>query len=74
MKTTVYNPSTIETEIAGARVNLQKEIEKHLKEKSIRQASADLSQDNPSVKFNVVDNDGDHHEIVIKIVQIPDKF
>lgn len=73
MKTTVYNPSTIETEIANAMVSLQKEIEKHLKDKSISQASADLTQDNPSVKFNLVDKDGDHHEVIVKIVQIPDK-
>jgi hypothetical protein len=26
------------------------------------------------VKFNLVDKDGDPHEIVIRIVQIPDKF
>jgi hypothetical protein len=73
MKTTVYNPSTIETEIANAMVSLQKEIEKQLKDKSISQASADLTQDNPSVKFNLVDKDGDHHEVIVKIVQIPDK-
>lgn len=73
MKTTVYNPSAIETEIANAMVSLQKEIEKHLKDKSISQASADLTQDNPSVKFNLVDKDGDHHEVIVKIVQIPDK-
>jgi hypothetical protein len=55
-------------------VSLQKEIERNLKDKSISQALADLSQDNPSVKFNVVDKDGDHHEIIIKVVQIPDKI
>lgn len=73
MKTTVYNPSIIETEIATAMVSLQKEIEKHLKDKRISQAIADTSQDNPSVKFSIVDNDGDHHEVVVKIVQIPDQ-
>ena len=73
MKTTVYNPSLIETEIANAMVSLQKEIEKHLKDKSISQVSADLTQDNPSVKLTIVDNDGDHHEVIVKIVQIPDK-
>ena len=72
MKTTVYNPSIIETEIANAMVSLQREIEKHLKDKSISQVTADVTQDNPSVKFSIVDNDGDHHEVVVKIVQIPD--
>ena len=74
MKTTIYNPSPIETEIANALVNLQSEIGKHLKDKKISKISADLSQDNPSLKLNIVDGEGDHHEIVIKIVQIPDKF
>jgi hypothetical protein len=73
MKTTIYNPSPIETEIANALVNLQGEIGKHLKDKKITQISSDLTQDNPSVKINLMDSDGDHHEIVIKIVQIPDK-
>jgi hypothetical protein len=26
------------------------------------------------VKFNLLDKDGDPHEIVVRIVQIPDKF
>jgi len=74
MKTTIYNPSPFETQIANALVGLEKEIEKNLKDLTISQTSADLSQDNPSVKFILVDKDGDHHEIVLKIVQIPDKF
>ena len=72
MKTTVYNPSAIETEIAQAIVSLQKEIEKQLKDKHISKAIADLNQDNPTVKFTIVDNDGDHHEVTIKVVQAPD--
>jgi hypothetical protein len=74
MKTSIYNPSPLETELANVLVSLQKEIEKKLTDKTISQATADLSQDNPSVKFNVVDKDGDHHEIIVKIVQIPDKL
>lgn len=73
MKTHVYNPSPIETEIANALINAQREIGKHLKNLTITQASADLSQDNPTVKFNLADEDGDRHQIVLKIVQIPDQ-
>jgi len=73
MKTTVYNPSPLETEIANALVSAQKEIEKHLKDISIHHATADLLQDNPSVKLDLVDKDGDHHEVIVKVVQIPDK-
>ena len=72
MKTKVYNPSAIETEIASALVSLQKEIEKQLKDKTITKATADNTQDNPSVKLTLVDKEGDHHDVVVKIVQIPD--
>ncbi len=74
MKTTIYNPSPIETEIADVLVGLKKEIESQLKDKRISQISSDLSKDNPSINVEVIDKDGDRHEIVIKIVQIPDKF
>jgi hypothetical protein len=74
MKTTIYNPSPLETEIAKALVSVQKELEKNLKDKTISQISADLEQDNPSVKINLLDKDGDHHEVIVKIVQIPDKL
>ncbi len=71
MKTTVYNPSAIETELAYAMVSLQKEIEKNLKDKRISKAVADVNQDNPTVKFSLIDLEGDHHEVIVKIVQIP---
>jgi hypothetical protein len=74
MKTTVYNPSPIETEIANGLLSLQIEIEKQLKNKTITSISADTLQDNPSVKINLLDNDGDHHEVILKVVQIPDKI
>jgi len=73
MKTTVYNPSQIETEIANALVNLQKEIENKLIDKSITRMSTNLTQDNPTVKFELTDNDGDHHEVIVRIVQVADK-
>lgn len=73
MKTTVYNPSPIETEIANALVSLQKEIEKKLIDKRISRMSTNLTQDNPSVKFELTDKDGDDHEVIVKIVQVPDK-
>jgi len=34
----------------------------------------DIRKDNPMVKFSLLDKDGDPHEIVIRIIQIPDKF
>lgn len=74
MKTSSYNPSSLEVDFANALTILQKEIEKHLQNNQITSIEPNLSRDNPMVKFNLVDKDGDPHEIVIRIVQIPDKF
>lgn len=73
MKTTTYNPSAIEIELAKALVILQKEIEQKLDAKQITKIFPDLSQDNPAVKISLTDKDGDAHEVVLKIVQLPDK-
>lgn len=74
MKTTSYNPSSLEVDFANALTILQKEIEKHLQYNQITNIEPNLSRDNPMVKFSLVDKDGDPHEIVVRIVQIPDKF
>lgn len=74
MKTSSYNPSPLEVDFANALVILQKELEKHLQYNQIASIEPNLSRDNPMVKFNLMDKDGDPHEIVIRIVQIPDKF
>lgn len=74
MKTTSYNPSSLEVDFANALTILQKDIEKHLQNNHITHIEPNLSRDNPMVKFSLVDKDGDPHEIVVRIVQIPDKF
>jgi len=74
MKTTTYNPSSLEVDFANALTILQKEIEEHLQYNQIVNVEPNLTRDNPMVKFNLVDKDGDPHEIVVRIVQIPDKF
>ena len=74
MKTTSYNPSSIEVDMANALFLLQKEIEKHLLNNEIVHVESNIKRDNPMVKFNLLDKDGDPHEIVVRIIQIPDKF
>ena len=74
MKTTSYNPSSLEVDFANALVILQKEIQKHLQDNKITNVESNLERDNPTVKFNLMDKDGDPHELVIRVVQIPDKF
>jgi hypothetical protein len=72
MKTTAYNPSPLETEFARVLISLQQEIEKILVDKTITHSSTDLSQDNPTVRFHLLDKEGDRHVIMVKIVQTPD--
>ena len=74
MKTVAYNPSPLEVDFANALIILQKEIEKHVQGNKIVAIESDINRDNPTVKFKMVDSDGDPHEIVVRIVQIPDKF
>ncbi|MDQ2657068.1 MAG: hypothetical protein M3Y60_06575 [Bacteroidota bacterium] len=74
MKTSTYNPSSLEVDFANALVILRENIEKHLLDNKVTNVENHLGKDNPMVRFNLVDNDGDAHEIVVRIIQIPDKF
>ncbi len=73
MKTSTYNPSPLEVNFVNALHDLQEQIESHLKDNQIVNVESNLNRDNPMVKFSLVDKDGDPHEIVIRIIQIPDK-
>lgn len=74
MKTSTYNPSPLEVDFANALFILQPQIEKHLQDNQIVNVETNLNRDNPSIKFNLLDKDGDPHEVVIRVIQIPDKF
>ena len=74
MKTSTYNPSPIEVDFANSLYILQKEIEKHLQGNQVTNVETFLKRDNPMVRFSLVDKDGDPHEVVVRIIQIPDKF
>ena len=74
MKTASYNPSPLEVDFANALYILQHDIEKHLQGNKVINVESDIKRDNPMVRFNLLDKDGDPHEIVIRIIQIPDKF
>ena len=74
MKTSAYNPSPLEVDMANALTILQNEIQKHLQDNEIVSIEPDLKRDNPQVKFQLMDKDGDPHEIVVRIIQMPDKF
>ena len=74
MKTSSYNPSPLEVDFANALNKLKHEIEQHLGGNKITHVEMQLKKDNPMVKFSLADADGDPHEIVVRIIQIPDKF
>lgn len=74
MKTSTYNPSPLEVDFANALFILQDQIQKHLHDNRVINVESDIRKDNPMVKFSLLDKDGDPHEVVIRIIQIPDKF
>jgi hypothetical protein len=74
MKTPSYNPSPLEVNLANALYTLQKEIQKHMPDNQIIDVKSEIKKENPLVRFHLLDSDGDPHEIVVRIIQIPDKF
>jgi hypothetical protein len=74
MKTSSYNPSPLEVDFANALHILQEQLEKHVQGNKIVHVESNIKRDNPMVKFSLIDEDGDPHEIVVRIIQIPDKF
>ena len=73
MKTKDYNPSELEVCFAMAIEKLKDAIEKELKNNRIINIDNHHHDDNPNVRFYMIDDDGDHHEVVVKIIQLPDE-
>lgn len=74
MKTSSYNPSPLEVDFANALYILQEQLENHLQGNKVVKVESNIQRDNPMIKFSLLDEDGDPHEVVIRIIQIPDKF
>lgn len=74
MKTATYNPSPLEVEFANVINQLQDKIETNLSNNEIIKVENNINDDNPTLKFFLLDSDGDPHEIVLKIIQVADKF
>lgn len=74
MKTTSYNPSPLEVEFANVLNQLQDKIQTQLADHDIIKIENKIHEDNPLVKFYLLDKDGDPHEVVLRIIQTPDKF
>lgn len=72
MITKSYNPSPLELEFGEILQLLKDEINARLKGNSVEEISVDRNKDNPNVLVKLVDQDGDHHEMVIKLIQRSD--
>jgi len=74
MKTTSYNPSKIEVALAEAMSQLVDEINSKLSGYTLDSINTKTKEDNPSLVLRVLDEDGDPHDVVVKIIQRPDNF
>jgi hypothetical protein len=74
MRTITYNPSPIEVDFAEALEALQGDIQKRLGGITIERIENQITADNPLIRFYLKDKDGDPHEVVVKVIQKPDKF
>lgn len=74
MKTTSYNPSTLEVEIAKIIEKLKDHITAELPNRKIISVDHDLEMDNPVLHLTIQDDDGDLHKMVLKLIQKPDEL
>ena len=73
MKTISYNPSSLELEFAEAILKLRDEISENINSNRILEIKKNGEADNPSLIFFLEDHDGDKHEVVMKVIQRPDR-
>ncbi len=73
MKTLTYNPSPLEIDFANALESLKDQIEQKVKMRII-QVENDTTIDNPLVRYHLIDDDGDKHQVVVRIIQKPDDY
>ena len=73
MRTTYYNPSTLEVKFAQALEELTPQLEGKLDEgERVIDIESVLDADNPMVIYRLEDKEGDIHEVVVQIIQRPD--
>jgi len=73
MKTTHYSPSELEVSFSRILASLREEIESKLEGVEIINLARTPSENNPELKFSLKDLDGDLHEVVVRVTQLPDK-
>lgn len=70
---TSYNPSPLEIALAEIFPHLKEIINNKLDEFKVDSIERITDKDNPRVVLHMSDKDNDKHEVVIKIIQRPDK-
>jgi hypothetical protein len=74
MKTKSYNPSPLEVEFVNVIESLQQNINEKLENSKIQSFEHNIEIDNPILKANIIDNDGDKHTVILRVIQKPDDF
>lgn len=69
MQTERYNPSPLEVQVANAIEKLKAQIEEQLEHNKIVEIKNNTTVDNPQLNIYLQDQDGDQHEVVIKVIQ-----
>lgn len=75
MKTDNYNPSILEVKLAKAIMACADQLQEKLGEGvRIIDCLEHYQIDNPMITLHLEDEDGDRHELVVKVIQRPDDF
>jgi hypothetical protein len=74
MITKNYNPSELEIRFSKALAECGAEIARKMEPLRLEAVETDDRQDNPALHFRFSDADGDHHEIVCRVIQRPDSL
>lgn len=75
MRTENYNPSVFEVKLAKAIMSCTKKLQEELGEDvRIIDSVENYQIDNPMITLHLEDGDGDVHELVIQVIQRPDKI
>ena len=69
MITKNYNPSPLEVRFVEVICELKEEINKKLADFDVLKIENNTQLDNPTIDFFLKDQDGDEHEIVLRIIQ-----
>ncbi|MCG8309835.1 MAG: hypothetical protein MI975_20735 [Cytophagales bacterium] len=74
MITKDYNPSPLEVRFVDVLCELKQEISNKLINYEVLKIEDNKLLDNPTLDFYLKDSDGDAHEVIVKIIQKPDKI